>query len=101
MFGPVEFTNLNCNDDEFDSLEQRQKVIDILEQTSILGDIGICVHGYRVLVKNRTLKRRTSILKHARFLNNLVVQPVFPPEPVPVKDENQENEGEEEAEDEE
>jgi len=73
MFGPVEFGNLNCLDDEFDSLEHRQKVIDILEQTSILGDIGTCIHGYRVLVKNRTLKRRTSILKHARFLNNLVV----------------------------
>jgi hypothetical protein len=39
------------------------------------------VHGYRVEVKERTLKRRTSLLKHARFISNLEVKPVFPAEP--------------------
>jgi hypothetical protein len=32
-------------------------------------------------VKERTLKRRTSLLKHARFISNLEVKPVFPAEP--------------------
>jgi hypothetical protein len=36
------------------------------------------VHGYRVCVKGRTLKRGGSLLKHARFLNNLEVTPVHP-----------------------
>jgi hypothetical protein len=30
------------------------------------------------MVKDRTLKRRTSVLKHSRFLKNLVVTPVYP-----------------------
>jgi hypothetical protein len=34
-----------------------------------------------VEVKERTLKRRTSLLKHARFISNLEVRPVFPAEP--------------------
>jgi hypothetical protein len=45
---------------------------------------NICVHGYRVLVKDRTLKRPTTLLKHARFLQNLEVVPVWPVEPEPV-----------------
>lgn len=32
-------------------------------------------------MKDRTLKRRTSLLKHARFISNLEVRPVFPPQP--------------------
>jgi hypothetical protein len=45
-----------------------------------LGQPGydICVHGYRVLVKEKTLKRGTSLLKHARFLSNLEVRPKYP-----------------------
>ena len=38
------------------------------------------MHGYKVEVKERTLKRRTSLLKHARFISNLEVKPVFPVE---------------------
>ncbi len=53
----------------------------------------VCIHGYNVTVKRRNLKRRTSLLKHARFLNNLVVTPKDPP----VKEETkEEGEGEEE-----
>ena len=39
------------------------------------------MHGYRVTVKGRTFKRGTSILKHSRYLQNLVVMPVYP-EPI-------------------
>jgi hypothetical protein len=50
------------------------------------------VHGLRIKVKDRTLKRGTSLLKHSRFLNNLEVCPVFPvePEPQPAAEEGQE-----------
>jgi hypothetical protein len=63
---------------------------------------NLCIHGFKVAVKGKTLKRRTTILKHARFLRNLEVTPVFPPEPEPVveaeaeeKDESDEEEDEE------
>ncbi len=36
------------------------------------------MHGFNVTVKERTLKRGSSLLKHARFLNNLEVTPVLP-----------------------
>lgn len=36
------------------------------------------MHGYNVLAKGRTLKRSSTLLKHARFLNNLQVTPVYP-----------------------
>jgi hypothetical protein len=46
-------------------------------------------------VKKRTLKRRTTLLKHARFLKNLEVNPVYPPEPEPAADgEGEENDDE-------
>ena len=37
--------------------------------------------------QKRTLKRRTTLLKHARFLQNLEVFPVFPSEPEPKEEE--------------
>lgn len=42
---------------------------------------AICAHGINVLVKKRALKRASTLLKHARFLSNLSVTPIFP-EPV-------------------
>jgi hypothetical protein len=39
---------------------------------------NLCIHGYQVTVKNKTLKRATTVLKHSRFLKNMVVYPVFP-----------------------
>ena len=53
---------------------------------------NLCIHGFKVQVKNKTLKRRTTILKHARFLRNLEVTPVFPPEPEPVPEQEELNE---------
>ena len=66
VFGPLDFSGLDS--DEFDATEARQKVIDSLENSTSLGEDAICVHGYRVLVKDRTLKRKSSVLKHARFM---------------------------------
>lgn len=45
---------------------------------------NLCIHGYNVTIKKRTLKRRSSIVKHSRFLRNLEVYPVFPSEPEPI-----------------
>ena len=45
---------------------------------------NLCIHGYKVAVKGRTLKRRTTIVKHSRFLRNMEVYPIFPPEPETV-----------------
>ena len=42
--------------------------------------------------QKRTLKRRTTLLKHARFLQNLEVFPIYPNEPEPkAEDEEQED----------
>jgi len=42
-----------------------------------------------VLIKDRRLKRRSSLLKHARFLKNLKVTPVPPPIKEEPKDEEE------------
>lgn len=79
-FGPVEFSGL---DKELDSEAARKLVVDTLEQSSTMKAVGqnLCVHGFKVQVKERTLKRSTSLLKHSRFLHNLEVVPVWPAEP--------------------
>ena len=59
---------------------------------------ALCIHGLKVMVKGRTLRRRTTILKHSRFLRNLVVSPIFPSEPEPVVVEDEENKEEEDEE---
>ena len=43
-----------------------------------MGESQICLHGYVIKVKERTFKRGSTLLKHARFANNLQVMPVFP-----------------------
>ena len=57
---------------------------------------ALCIHGYKVTAKGRTLKRRSTIVKHSRFLRNLEVVPEVPvePEPVEVVDEEGEQENE-------
>lgn len=82
IFGPVEFDGLDLTDEErvFDRVEEAKKVEKALEGSAIMPS-GLCIHGYKVLVKNRNLKRRSSLLKHARFLGNLEVQPVHPEPP--------------------
>lgn len=89
VFGPIEFSGLN-SDDTFDGVASTNAIVEEMENKSMLSESnnGICVHGFSTQVKGRRLKRRTSLLKHGRFLQNLVVLPTFPEEPVPeVKDE--------------
>jgi hypothetical protein len=52
----------------------------------------LCIHGFKVKVKKRTLKRRSTLLKHARFMKNLEVLPILPPEPEIVEEEPKEDE---------
>lgn len=95
IFGPIEFVGLNQTDEEsvFDAQEQQDKVINNLERTMLLPQ-NLCIHGFKVKVKLRNLKRRTSLLKHARFLRNLEVYPILPE----IVEEEKE-EGEEDQED--
>ena len=39
-----------------------------------------------MLINGKTLKRRTTILKHGRFLQNLTVVPNFPADLEPVEE---------------
>lgn len=96
LFGPIVFEGLDLDDTVslFDPEEQRKRVTDLLER-GVKLPTGLCQHGYRVTIKKRNLKRRSSLLKHARFLKNLEVRPNGPPPPV----EEVKEEGDEEGED--
>lgn len=92
LFGPIVFEGLDLDDavDPFNPEDQRKRVTDLLER-GIHLPTGLCQHGFRVTVKGRNLKRRSSLLKHARFLKNLEVRPNGPPPPVEeVKAEDEE-----------
>ena len=52
----------------------------------------LCIHGYNVLIRDRTLKRASTILKHARFLKSLKITPIWPPEPEPSVHEEEDGE---------
>ena len=41
-----------------------------MEKTPFMPE-NLCIHGYNVTIKDRTLKRRSTIVKHSRFLRNL------------------------------
>ena len=102
IFGPIEFKELHLKEEEypFDHTQVRASIEGVLQKTPIMPD-NLCIHGFNVTVKNKTLKRRTTIVKHSRFLRNLEVTPVFPPEPEPpVEVAADENENGEEEEDE-
>jgi hypothetical protein len=94
IFGPIEFTNMADDTVPFKDDLYRETVKDTLVKTPYLPE-NLCIHGFKVAVKRKTLKRKTSIIKHSRFLRNLEVYPVFPPEPeVVVIAENAEGEQE-------
>ena len=76
----------------FDAESQREGVTKVLDQSLLLPN-QLCIHGFKVTAKKRTLKRRRTLLKHARFLQNMEVFPIYPKEPEPKP------EGEEEPED--
>ena len=82
IFGPVEFTNLN--EPSFPYWEWRERIQDILLKSPYLPE-NVCIHGFEVTVRKRNLKRASTVVKHSRFLRNMEVFPVFPPEPEPVQ----------------
>ena len=79
IFGPVEFHGLHLSEaeDPFDFEREREQVVAALQRTPLLPP-QLCIHGFRVRVKQRNLKRRSSLLKHARFMRNLQVTPNLP-----------------------
>lgn len=79
LFGPIEFSNLNAQGEQasFDFEGERSKVTECLERSALYPG-EIFENGFRVKIKNRNLKRRSSLLKHARFLRNLEVTPNLP-----------------------
>jgi len=78
VFGPIELSGLD-QDSTFNAVKTTKQLIEMLEKKGgVIGDDNICVHGYRTEIKQRTLKRRTTVLKHSRFLANLVVTPNVP-----------------------
>lgn len=81
IFGPIDYTGLD--QPNFPAEMWNQGVLNNLKKSIYLPE-GLCIHGYDITVKNKTLKRATTIVKHSRFLKNMVVYPVFPPEPEPV-----------------
>jgi hypothetical protein len=78
VFGPIELSGLD-KDETFDAAKTTKQIIDTLEKKDgVFGEENIFVHGYKTEIKQRTLKRRTTVLKHSRFLANLVVSPNGP-----------------------
>lgn len=65
----MDFAGLDCPD-QFDAVKARKTVTTNLDKKSVLSEPGnnICIHGYRVTIKDRTFKRPSSLLKHARFI---------------------------------
>ena len=76
IFGPVEFEHLNIPE-EFNAEAYRHLVAQTLDGSMTMPE-NLCIHGYEVKIKNKTLKRATTVLKHSRFLKNMIVYPVYP-----------------------
>jgi len=91
IFGPIEFSGLD--QESFPGAEWRNEIVGNLSRSLYLPE-NLCIHGFNVTVKNKTLKRASTIVKHSRFLRNLIVSPVFPAPPKQVeaapKDEEEE-----------
>lgn len=66
-------------------------MVGILERTMLLPP-SLCIHGFKVTAKLRNLKRKSTLLKHARFLRNMEVYPIPPPEPQAVEENEEEDE---------
>jgi hypothetical protein len=96
IFGPIEFTGLDQDPLPWNLPEVWGKVIQQLEMTPYLPE-NLCLHGFTVTAKGRRLKRRSTIVHHSRFLRNMQVSPIFPPEPevVEVVEDEEKNEEDE------
>ena len=79
-FGPVRFSELNVDDADVNAAGEarRGQVSEALNELPQMLQNQILIHGVNVLVKKRKLKRRSSLLKHSRFLQNMTVTPVVP-----------------------
>ena len=93
-FGPIEFNELNMTNDEkpFDFEECKMRIIDSLDMH--MQQPSCCIRGHTVQIKGRNLKRRSTMLKHGRFMQNLQVNPVLPKVQEVVDDEEEGEEGE-------
>lgn len=74
-FGPILLDGLDKN---FDMEAAYDLIMGTLEQRTVVGEENFFIHGLSILAKGRTLKRSSTLLKHARFLNNLQVVPNYP-----------------------
>ena len=76
IFGPIEFNHLDVPE-AFDGEQWRAIVEDSLVNSVYLPE-NLCIHGFHTTIKNKTLKRASTIVKHSRFLNNMIVYPQMP-----------------------
>ena len=77
-FGPIEFTELNVSEKQspFDIDAQKQRIEECLGE--FMSQPSCCIRGQEIEVKGRRFKRRSTMLKHGRFMQNLQVMPIFP-----------------------
>jgi len=91
-FGPIRFPDLNIEDGDVNLAGEmrREQVAEHLMAMPMVTENPMLIHGVNVLVKKRKLKRRSSLLKHSRFLQNMTVTPNVPA-PVAAVDEGEAN----------
>lgn len=81
-FGPIDLKDLNNSNtvNSDNGVKIRQRITKEFIKNKEIGekDTSICQNGFKVLVKDRTWKRSTSMLKHARFIQNLTLEPIYP-----------------------
>ena len=77
-FGPIEFSELNeaAAEKAFEADKSKLRVIDSLDLH--MQQPSCCIRGHRVEIKGRSFKRSSTMLKHGRWMQNLVVSPVYP-----------------------
>ncbi len=67
-FGPIEFSELNLAEDQmaFDVEGQKARIIDSLDLH--MDQPSCCIRGHTIKIKGRNFKRRSTMLKHGRFM---------------------------------
>lgn len=92
-FGPIEFDELNLSPEEkaFNAEHARQSVIDCLDLH--MPQPSCCIRGHTISIKERNFKRRSTMLKHGRFMRNMQVVPVYPKPVIEEDDEGEEDLG--------
>jgi len=60
----------------FNADAAKQSVIDCLDL--YMPQPSCCIRGHTIMIKERNFKRRSTMLKHGRFMQNLQVCPVYP-----------------------